>query len=602
MSRKLMTGDEAVARGAYEAGVAFASAYPGTPSTEILENVGAYREITAEWAPNEKVAMEAAIGASLGGVRSMAAMKHVGLNVAADPIFTFAYMGVNGGMVFVSADDPGMHSSQNEQDNRNYARFMKLPMLEPSDSQEAKDMFRDAFDISERFDTPVMFRMTTRVCHSKSLVELGERKEFSAIPYVKNRMKNDPVPAISRQLRVKMLERDRRLLAYSNDCPFNFTEYNGSKKIGIVTSGISYQYAKEVFGDSASYLKLGMTNPLPIDMIREFRSNVETLYVIEELDPYLEEQLHAAGVDCIGKEKIPLVGELNPNIVRKALLGEETPGITFNRDLIVDRPPTLCAGCPHRPFFYECAQRKDTVMVGDIGCYALGGSEPLNAKDMAVCMGAAFSLAHGMDKAFRSSGQEKTIVACMGDSTFFHTGINALEEVIYNDSHVICCILDNRITGMTGHQENPGTGYTLQGEPATIMDIETIVRALGVERVRVVNPLRLDEMKACLDWAYREVHEGPVVLITRWPCVLKTLSTEDRREFRPSPAVCIVDPGKCIGCKKCLSTGCPALSFDKQNRKVSIDQMQCVGCRVCAQVCPKQAITKRDIVKGAKKA
>lgn len=401
-----MTGDEAVARGAYEAGVAFASAYSGTPSTEILENVGTYREITAEWAPNEKVAMEAAIGASLGGVRSMAAMKYVGLNVAADPIFTFAYMGVNGGMVFVSADDPGMHSSQNEQDNRNYARFMKLPMLEPSDSQEAKDMFRDAFDISERFDTPVMFRMTTRVCHSKSLVELGERKEFSAIPYVKNRIKNDPVPAISRQLRVKMLERDRQLLTYSNDCPFNFTEYNGSKKIGIVTSGISYQYAKEVFGDSASYLKLGMTNPLPIDMIREFRSNVETLYVIEELDPYLEEQLHAAGVDCIGKEKIPLVGELNPNIVRKALLGEETPGITFNRDLIVDRPPTLCAGCPHRPFFYECAQRKDTVMVGDIGCYALGGSEPFNVKNMAICMGAASGPWHGQGLLQQRTGED----------------------------------------------------------------------------------------------------------------------------------------------------------------------------------------------------
>lgn len=591
MNRQLMTGDEAVARGAYEAGVTFASAYPGTPSTEILENVGTYREIIAEWAPNEKVAMEAAIGASLGGVRSMAAMKHVGLNVAADPIFTFAYMGVNGGMVFVSADDPGMHSSQNEQDNRNYAKFMKLPMLEPADSQEAKDMFRDAFDLSERFDTPVMFRMTTRVCHSKSLVELGERREFSAIPYAKNRMKNDPVPAISRQLRLRMLERDRRLSAYSNDCPYNFAEYNGSKKTGIVTSGISYQYAKEVFGETASYLKLGLTNPLPMDLIREFRSNVETLYVIEELDPYLEEQLKAAGIACVGKEKLPLAGELNPDIVRKALLNQEAPQLDFNQNLIVDRPPTLCAGCPHRPFFYACSKRRDTVMVGDIGCYALGG-EPLNAKDMAICMGAAFSLAHGMDKAFRASGQEKTIVACMGDSTFFHTGINSLEEVLYNDSHVVCCILDNRITGMTGHQENPGTGYSLQGEPATIMDIETIVRAMGCERVRTVNPLRLNEMEAALDWAYREVHDGPVVLITRWPCVLKKLSTEDRREFRPSPALCTVDREACIGCKKCLSTGCPALSFDKYDRKVSIDPMQCVGCTVCAQVCPKGAIRK----------
>ena len=592
-----MSGNEAVARGAWEAGVTFASAYPGTPSTEILENVATYKEINAEWAPNEKVAMEAAIGASMGGVRSMAAMKHVGLNVAADPIFTYAYMGVNGGMVFVTADDPGMHSSQNEQDNRNYAPFIKIPMLEPSDSQEAKDMFAAAFDISEKYDTPVMFRMTTRVCHSKSLVELGPRREFDAIPYVKNRMKNDCVPAVSKLSRLRMPERDRKLLALSNDCEYNFAEYSGSKKIGIVASGVSYQYAREVFGDSVSYLKLGMTNPLPIDMIREFRSNVETMYVIEELDPYMENQIKAAGIDCIGKDKIPAIDELNPNIVRKALLGEERKGVQGNPNLVVPRPPALCAGCPHRGFFYELGKRKDTVMVGDIGCYALGGSEPLSAKDLANCMGSAFSVGHGLSKAFALSGQDKTVVACMGDSTFFHTGIAALEEVIYNDSHLICCILDNRITGMTGHQDNPGTGYTLKGEPATIMDIETIVRALGVESVRTVNPLHLEQMKKALDWAYNEVREGPVVLITRWPCVLKKLSTEDRREFRVAPAQCTIDQKKCIGCKKCLSTGCPALSFDKYERKAAIDPMQCVGCTVCAQVCPKQAI-----VKGARKA
>ena len=592
-----MSGNEAVARGAWEAGVTFASAYPGTPSTEILENVATYKEINAEWAPNEKVAMEAAIGASMGGVRSMAAMKHVGLNVAADPIFTYAYMGVNGGMVFVTADDPGMHSSQNEQDNRNYAPFIKIPMLEPSDSQEAKDMFAAAFDISEKYDTPVMFRMTTRVCHSKSLVELGPRCEFDAIPYVKNRMKNDCVPAVSKLSRLRMPERDRKLLALSNDCEYNFAEYSGSKKIGIVASGVSYQYAREVFGDSVSYLKLGMTNPLPIDMIREFRNNVETMYVIEELDPSMETQIKAAGIDCIGKDKIPAIDELNPNIVRKALLGEERKGVQGNPNLVVPRPPALCAGCPHRGFFYELGKRKDTVMVGDIGCYALGGTEPLNAKDLAICMGAAFSVGHGLSKAFALSGQDKTVVACMGDSTFFHTGINALEEVIYNDSHVICCILDNRITGMTGHQDNPGTGYTLKGEPATIMDIETIVRALGVESVRTVNPLHLEQMKKALDWAYNEVREVPVVLITRWPCVLKKLSTEDRREFRVAPAQCTIDQKKCIGCKKCLSTGCPALSFDKYERKAAIDPMQCVGCTVCAQVCPKQAI-----VKGARKA
>lgn len=597
MTKQLMLGNEAVARGAWEAGVAFASAYPGTPSTEILENVGTYKEIVAEWAPNEKVAMEAAIGASVGGVRSMAAMKHVGLNVAADPIFTFAYMGVSGGMVFVTADDPGMHSSQNEQDNRNYAPFIKIPMLEPSDSQEAKDMFRDAFDLSERFDTPVMFRMTTRVCHSKSLVELGERHAFAAIPYVKNRAKFDDVPAAARRNRLKMPERDRKLLALSNDCKYNRTEYSGSRKVGIVTSGVSYQYAKEVFGDSVSYLKLGLTNPLPIDLIREFRANVETMYVIEELDPYMENQIKAAGIDCIGKDRIPAIDELNPNVIRKALLGEEARSVQGDPKLVVPRPPALCAGCPHRGFFYEAAKRKDTVIVGDIGCYALSGNEPLNAKDLANCMGSAFSVGHGLSKAFALSGQDKTVVACMGDSTFFHTGINALEEVIYNDSHLICCVLDNRITGMTGHQDNPGTGYTLKGEPATIMDVETIVRALGLERVRTVNPLRLDEMKKALDWAYTEVREGPVVLITRWPCVLKRLSAEDRREFRMTPAQCTIDRKKCIGCKKCLSTGCPALSFDTCARKAAIDPMQCVGCTVCAQVCPQQAI-----VKGAKKA
>lgn len=597
MTKQLMSGNEAVARGAWEAGVAFASAYPGTPSTEILENVGTYKEITAEWAPNEKVAMEAAIGASMGGVRSMAAMKHVGLNVAADPIFTFAYMGVSGGMVFVTADDPGMHSSQNEQDNRNYAPFIKIPMLEPSDSQEAKDMFKAAFDISEKYDTPVMFRMTTRVCHSKSLVELGERKAFEAVPYVKNRMKNDCVPGVSKKLRLKMPERDRKLLALSNDCGFNFTEYDGSRKIGIVTSGVSYQYAKEVFGGAASYLKLGLTSPLPLDLIREFRANVETMYVIEELDPYMETLIKAAGIDCIGKDKIPAIDELNPGIIRKALLGEETCGVQGDPELVVPRPPALCAGCPHRGYFYELGKRKDTVMVGDIGCYALGGAEPLNAKDLAICMGSAFSVGHGLAKAFAASGQDKTVVACMGDSTFFHTGLAALEEVVYNDSHIICCVLDNRITGMTGHQNNPGTGYTLKGEPAAIMDIEAIVRALGLERVRTVNPLRLDEMKKALDWAYTEVSEGPVVLITRWPCVLKRLSAEDRREFRVTPAQCAVDPKKCIGCKKCLSTGCPALSFDTCAKKAVIDPMQCVGCAVCAQVCPRQAI-----VKGAKKA
>lgn len=588
--KHLMTGDEAVARGAYEAGVKFASAYPGTPSTEILENIATYKEINAEWAPNEKVAAEAAIGASIGGVRSLAAMKHVGVNVAADPMFTFAYMGVSGGMVLISADDPGMHSSQNEQDNRNYAKFMKIPMFEPSDSQESKDMIKEAFNVSEKYDVPVLFRMTTRLCHSKGLVELGERVEKEDIQYIKNRMKNDPVPAISKLMRLKMVDREKKLNEYSENSSLNKVEFN-DKKIGIVTSGVPYQYAKEVFGDSASYLKIGVTFPLPMKKISDFANEVEILYVVEELDPYMEEQIKAAGIHCIGKDEIPEIDELNPDILAKSLLNIDNELIDYNRDLLVDRPPTLCAGCPHRPFFYDLSKRKDTVMVGDIGCYALGGSEPLNAKDLAVCMGSAFSIGHGIDKAFKASGQDKKVVAVMGDSTFFHTGINSLIEAVYNKSNIISCILDNRITGMTGHQDNPGTGFNLSGEASDVMDIETIVKALGVNNVKTVNPLNLKEMKEVMDWAYG-IENEPVVVITRWPCVLKKFSNADKEEFELDYTSRTVDHNKCIGCKKCLKTGCPALKFDKEAKKTSIDQIQCVGCDVCAQVCPVKAISK----------
>lgn len=588
--KHLMTGDEAVARGAYEAGVKFASAYPGTPSTEILENIATYKEINAEWAPNEKVAAEAAIGASIGGVRSLAAMKHVGVNVAADPMFTFAYMGVSGGMVLISADDPGMHSSQNEQDNRNYAKFMKIPMFEPSDSQESKDMIKEAFNVSEKYDVPVLFRMTTRICHSKGLVELGERVEKEDIQYVKNRMKNDPVPAISKLMRLKMVDREKKLNEYSENSSLNTLEFN-DKKIGIVTSGVSYQYAKEVFGDSVSYLKIGVTFPLPMKKISDFANEVEILYVVEELDPYMEEQIKAAGIHCIGKDEIPEIDELNPDILAKSLLNIDNELIDYNRDLLVDRPPTLCAGCPHRPFFYDLSKRKDTVMVGDIGCYALGGSEPLNAKDLAVCMGSAFSIGHGIDKAFKASGQDKKVVAVMGDSTFFHTGINSLIEAVYNKSNIISCILDNRITGMTGHQDNPGTGFNLSGEASDVIDIETIVKALGVNNVKTVNPLNLKEMKEVMDWAYG-IENEPVVVITRWPCVLKKFSNADKEEFELDYTSRTVDHNKCIGCKKCLKTGCPALKYDKEVKKTSIDQIQCVGCDVCAQVCPVKAISK----------
>ena len=589
--KKLLSGNEAIARGLYEAGVSLASAYPGTPSTEILENVARYDEIYSEWAPNEKVAVEAAIGASMGGVRSFAAMKMVGLNVAADPMFTFAYQGINGGMAFVNADDPGMHSSQNEQDNRRYAKAMKICMLEPADSQECLDMTRAAYEISEKYRSPVMIRLTTRVDHSKSLVELGERKEVPAVPYVKQRDRLDDVPAVSKQRRYVIEEREKQLKEYSENSPFNYEEMHDTK-IGIVASGVAYMYAKEVLGDKASYLKIGFSYPLPIEKIRAFSKKVDTLYVVEELDPVMEEQIKAAGIDCHGKDVIPNIDELNPNIVATGILGKGFPSKTVPDGLFVPRPPALCAGCPHRGFFYELGKRKDTVMVGDIGCYALGGSEPLNAKDLGGCMGSAFSIGHGMSHAFSKSGQQKRVVACMGDSTFFHTGINSLTEVSYNKSNTICVILDNRITGMTGHQDNPGSGYNIKGEPTTLIDVERVVHALGLKNVRTVNPNNLADMKATLDWAYSLENE-PVVIITRWPCVLKKFSQEDAEEFNLDHTPCVVDEEKCIGCKKCMTTGCPALRFNLKDKKSEIVESDCVGCRVCAQVCPVKAISRK---------
>ena len=588
--KHLMTGNEAVARGVFEAGVTYASAYPGTPSTEILENVGPYKEhITAEWAANEKVALETAIGASVAGARSFAAMKHVGVNVAADPLFTYAYTGVNGGLVLVSADDPGAHSSQNEQDNRYYAKFAKIACIEPSDSQECKDFIMDAYEISEAFNLPVMFRMTTRTCHSKSLVEFGERTEVGAKPYKKNPSKFVAAPANARLMHPKVEKRTEALKKFSNETHLNRFEWN-DKKIGIITSGVSYVYSREVFGDTVSYLKLGFTYPLPMEKIRKFADEVETLYVIEELEPFIEEQMKAVGIDCIGKEVIPRIGELNPDIIAKAILGEERATVSISEDKKVERPPALCAGCPHRGLFYELAKRKDIMVTGDIGCYTLGVAEPLNTIDTVICMGGSISMGHGAYKAFERNNVDKQVVSVIGDSTFFHTGINSLITVAYNKSNTVNIILDNRTTGMTGHQENPGTGFSLQGDMTEAIDIPKLVKSIGIQEVITVNPLDLDAVDKALKVSL--AYDGPSVIITRWPCALKRFTDLDKEEFDLVRKTYRVDPDECRGCKVCIKTGCPALEFDIKSKKAIINEDMCVGCSVCAQSCPFDAIAK----------
>lgn len=588
----LMTGNEAIARGAYEAGVRFASAYPGTPSTEILENVATYKEdIVAEWATNEKVALEAAIGGSIAGARTMASMKHVGVNVAADPLFTFSYTGVNGGMVLITADEPGMHSSQNEQDNRNYAKFAKIAMFEPSTSQEAKDMLKEAFEISEKYDTPVLFRVTTRLCHSKGIVECSDRVEVPIKEYIKNPKKNLTVPAHARVRRVEIDDRMSKLLEYSNNTHLNNYEINDTK-IGIVASGMCYTYAKEVFKDDASYMKLGFTNPLPMEKIKEFASKVDNVYVIEENDPFIEEQLKANNIKCHGKDIFPSYGELTPDVIRKSVFGKTNDTIDYNKDLVVNRPPGLCAGCPHRGFFYELGKRKNVMVTGDIGCYTLGFAPPYNAMDTTICMGASLSSGHGAQKVFNMKENNKIrVVGVLGDSTFFHTGINSLLDVVYNKGNSISVILDNRITGMTGHQQNPGTGYTLQGDVTSEVNIEELVKACGVKHIRTINPNNLSQVKETLDWAFNL--EEPSVIITRWPCALKKFSKQDIEEFNnPFTSKCSVNTDKCIGCKLCMKIGCPAISFKSEEKMVSIDSNKCVGCEVCSQVCPKDAISK----------
>ncbi|MBN2259512.1 MAG: indolepyruvate ferredoxin oxidoreductase subunit alpha [Clostridiales bacterium] len=588
--KKFLTGNEAVARGAYESGVTYAAAYPGTPSTEILENIALYKEdIVAEWAPNEKVALESAFGASIAGARSLAAMKHVGVNVAADPLFTLGYTGVTGGLVLVSADDPGCHSSQNEQDNRYYAKFAKMACIEPSDSQESLDFVKEAYRISEEFDVAVLFRMTTRVCHSKGLVEEGVREEFEIIPYVKQPKKYIVAPANARLLHPVVEDRLKKLEAYSNNTFLNRIEWNDSK-IGIVTSGVAYTYAKEVFGDNANYLKIGFSYPLPMDKIKEFAGRVETLYVIEELEPFMEEQMKVNGIQCIGKDKIPNVGELNPDIIAHALLGKEIETVKVDESKIVGRPPTLCAGCPHRGFFYQLSKKKNVMITGDIGCYTLGSAEPLNAIDTVICMGASISMGHGAQKAFAKNGVDIRVVSVIGDSTFMHTGINSLIDVAYNKGNTVNVILDNRITAMTGHQQNPGTGFTVQGEPTNQINFENLVEAIGIKHVVTVNPLKLDEVDKALEDAFN--FDGPSVIITRWPCALKKYSQQDIEEFGPISSKCHVVEDKCKGCRICTKTGCPSISFDVTKKKAFIDPNQCVGCEVCLQSCPFDAIEK----------
>ena len=587
--RLVLSGNEAIARGAFESGVKVASAYPGTPSTEILENLAQYREIHAEWAPNEKVALETAMGASFGGARSLVVMKHVGVNVAADPLFTLSYTGLRGGLVLVTADDPEMHSSQNEQDNRNYAKFAKVPMLEPGDSQEAKDFTLMAFEMSETFDTPVMLRTTTRVSHSKSIVVQGEPKTPPIRPaIVKDPVKFVMLPANARKRHPVVEKRTKDLAAFAETFPGNRIEW-GELKVGIITSGISYQYAKEVY-PQASYLKLGMVYPLPAGMIRSFAAGVETLYVVEELDPFIEEQIRAMGIAVKGKEAFPLCGELNPNLAEKGLKGKEVVTPTEPVPDLPPRPPIMCPGCPHRGIFSILSKLK-LFVTGDIGCYTLGFLPPLSAIDTCVCMGASIGHALGLDKALGPEALGK-VVAVIGDSTFLHSGITSLMNVVYNKGAVTLIILDNRTTAMTGRQDHPATGFTLQEEETFRVDLVKLVKALGVRHVKQVNPYRLAETERVIK---REANRNePSVIISKAPCVL---SRRDRSPFKGPHEV---SPEICRGCRSCLRIACPAIEWineegtDQDGRKrkgrASIDRSLCNGCSVCAQICKFGAI------------
>jgi len=574
--KKLMLGNEAIARGVYEAGATVATAYPGTPSTEITENIAKYDEIYSEWAPNEKVALEVAIGASIGGARACCAMKHVGLNVAADPLFTASYTSVNGGLVIFVADDPGMHSSQNEQDTRMIAAGAKVPVLEPSDSSECKEFTKEAFKISEDYDTPVIVRLTTRVSHSQGIIELSEKENYEIKPYVKNIAKYVMMPGMAKKRHPLVEERTKKLKEFAEHSSLNRIEW-GDKKVGIITSGISYQYAKEAFGD-VSYLKLGILNPLPDKLIKDFAEEVDTLYVIEELDPVIENHCLKLGLNVTGKSKLPLVGEYSTSLLRENLLGEKVEKLNSITEEAPPRPPVLCPGCPHRATYYVLKKLKLNVS-GDIGCYTLGAMAPLETVDTTICMGASIGVALGMEKA-RGKDMSRKTVAVIGDSTFIHSGITGLIDIVYNKGTGTVIILDNSITGMTGHQHNPSTGFTIKGEPTKQVDLVKLCHAVGVDRVRVCDPFNLKEFEQIVK---EEVAaEEPSVIIAQRPCALL--------KYVKHGPILAINKDKCAKCRMCMRLGCPAI-VDRGDH-IEINPTQCAGCDLCPKVCKFNAIEK----------
>ncbi len=572
--KELMLGNKAVARGLYEAGCKVISSYPGTPSTEITEEAAAYKEVYCEWAPNEKVALEVAHGATLGGVRAACAMKHVGLNVAADPLFTISYQGLNAGLVVCVADDPGMHSSQNEQDSRHYAIAAKLPMLEPSDSEESRVFAKKAFEMSEKFNTPVLLKMVTRVSHSQSIVDTEERIEPAQIPYVK-----DPTKVMmtlnSRNAHVRVEQRTKDLIEYAENCEFNRVEMGKDTSVGIITDSTSYQYAREVLGEDACILKLGLINPLPEKLIKDFAAKVDKVVVLEELDPIIENHCKQLGIKVSGKDTFPICGEFSQNLVRECL-GMKMPEHMSIDENLPARPPVMCAGCPHRGIFY-ILKKKKCMVYGDIGCYTLGAVAPLNAMDLNVCMGASCSGLHGFNKAMGEAGESNS-VGVIGDSTFIHSGMTGITDISYNMSNSTVIILDNSITGMTGHQQNPTTGKNLRGEPAGKVDLEALCKALGFNRVRVVDPY---DLKAVEEAVTEELAaKEPSIIISRRPCVMIKGTVH-------KPPIS-VDEDKCVGCKQCMSIGCPAIAV--KDKKAHIDPTLCIGCKVCSQMCKFGAI------------